>query len=91
MQKVATCEDPVKDFFSRFALAWDFRPDSSKQLRYWLDPLNTTKMKLEGKSFLEDDKRCVFLTNLDDTDSHQNLSLPATSGFSGYWGGTIWG
>jgi lysyl endopeptidase len=36
------CEPVIDDYYSRFDRSWNYFPDSSKQLAYWLDPLNST-------------------------------------------------
>jgi lysyl endopeptidase len=46
----ATCDNSVNDYFAKFTLAWDFYPDSSKQLKYWLDPDNTGLRVLSGSA-----------------------------------------
>lgn len=45
---LATCENSVNDYFTRFDYDWDYYPDSLRQLKYWLDPGNTGAMSLEG-------------------------------------------
>ncbi len=37
----ADCNDPTRDYFERLAMSWDYKSDSTKQLKYWLDPLKT--------------------------------------------------
>ncbi len=37
----ANCFLPVNDYFADISLAWDSDPDSSKQLKHWLDPLKS--------------------------------------------------
>jgi lysyl endopeptidase len=84
----AYCGYPYNDYFSRFDMAWEFRSDSSKQLKCWLDPLNKGVNYLEGRrlNFAED--LCLAYTNLDDSDYHENVSLINSEKFAGYWGGT---
>lgn len=84
----ATCSNPVRDYFSRFKLAWEYKPDSLKQLKYWLDPLNTGATLLEGKRFQKDENLCLSFTHLDDSDIHENVPLTNFGEFEGYWGGT---
>jgi hypothetical protein len=85
---LATCENPVRDYFSRFNVAWEFRPDSSKQLKYWLDPFNSGIKSVEGKRFYADGNYCLAFTNLTADDSHENIPLRDGNEFLGYWGGT---
>jgi hypothetical protein len=84
----ATCNNPVRDYFSRFNVAWEFRPDSSKQLKYWLDPLNSGIESVEGKRFYTGENYCLAFTNLAADDSHENIPLRNENDFLGYWGGT---
>lgn len=84
----ATCNNPVNDYFSRFDMAWEYRSDSAKQLKYWLDPLNTNAQSLSGKRFNTGEELCMSFTNLEDFDDHQNVILTQSGSFSGYWGGT---
>jgi hypothetical protein len=85
---LATCSSPVEDYFERFELAWDYKPDISKQLKHWLDPENTGAGYVDGKRFYEDENLCGAFTNLTDADKHQLLAITVDGDFSGYWGGT---
>ena len=44
----ANCQNSVNDYFSKFSLAWDTYPDSSQQLKFWLDPTETGKVQING-------------------------------------------
>jgi len=44
----ATCANPLNDYFSKFHMQWNYYPDSSKQLKYWLDSLKTGVSELTG-------------------------------------------
>ena len=44
----ASCDNSVNDDFTRFDYAWDYYPDSLRQLKHWLDPGNTGVMSLNG-------------------------------------------
>jgi lysyl endopeptidase len=85
---VATCYNPVDDYFSRFDLAWEYLPDSSKQLKYWLDPIQKNVQMMPGKRYYNDENLCVAFTNLEDFDEHQNVVLRENNQFAGYWGGS---
>ncbi len=37
----ATCFNPVNDYFSKFFMNWDYYPEPGRQLKYWLDSLDT--------------------------------------------------
>lgn len=85
---VAVCSNPVRDYFERFSLSWDYKNDSTKQLKYWLDPKGTDSDSFSGKRFYEDEDYCGAFTNLNDNDTHELVSLTASGKFEGYWGGT---
>lgn len=85
---VATCADPVRDYFSRFSMAWDYKSDSARQLKYWLDPLKSGKAELTGKNFNTAENLCGAFTNLVDGDSFANVPISSTAPFKGYWGGS---
>lgn len=84
----ATCSNPVRDYFSRFGMAWEFKPDSSSQLKYWLDPTGSGISSLQGKRFYENENLCLSYTHLEDDDNHEAVPLIFEDEFSGYWGGT---
>ncbi len=46
---IATCVNPVTDYFYRFSVAWDSYSDSLTQLKYWLDPMGTGRITLPGQ------------------------------------------
>jgi len=84
----AVCNNPVNDYFSRFELAWEYKKDSAKQLKYWLDPLKTEVQVLPGKQFYTGTLLCGAFTNLKDADTYNKVPISNTSPFAGYWGGT---
>jgi len=85
---LASCNNPVNDYFSRFDMAWEYKPDSTQQLKYWLDPEGTNSGSFDGKRFYENENLCAAFTNLEDFDDHQNVILTSGGSFAGYWGGT---
>jgi hypothetical protein len=84
----AVCGKSVDDYFARLALAWDYKGDSTKQLKYWLDPLKTNPATLEGKQFYTEEDLCGSFTNLTDIDSYALVPVRNGSAFAGYWGGS---
>jgi hypothetical protein len=44
----ATCSLPINDYFFKFYMGWDYYPDPGRQLKYWLDSLNTGVIELNG-------------------------------------------
>ena len=85
---LATCSNPVKDYFERFELSWDYKSDPTKQLKYWLDPENSGATSLNGKRFYTGEEYCMAITNLTDDDEHATIPLTVSGQFRGYWGGT---
>mgnify|MGYP003835580845 CR=1 FL=1 len=84
----AICGNPVNDYYARFDKQWDFKSDSSQQLKYWLDPLDSGLPTLDGKQFYTAEDLCKAFTNLNDDDEHAKVSLTINGSFEGYWGGT---
>ncbi|HYQ57195.1 MAG TPA: T9SS type A sorting domain-containing protein [Draconibacterium sp.] len=84
----ANCASPVNDFYARFSMQWDYRSDSTKQLKYWLDPLETGALKLNGKQFNTGDDLCNAFTHLNDADEHGNIAITISGETKGYWGGS---
>jgi hypothetical protein len=84
----ATCKNPVYDYFERFSKAWDYKSDSAKQLKYWLDPLKTGAEVLHGVQFNEGKNLCAAFSNLTNKDNYKMVPITGTNGFSGYWGGS---
>lgn len=44
----STCASPNNDFYYALSEAWEPEEDKSEQLKYWLDPLKTNKLALDG-------------------------------------------
>lgn len=84
----AVCKNPVNDYYARFALSWDYRSDSTKQLKHWLDPLKKGVSRLDGIQFNTGENLCGAFTNLTDNDSYDNITIINSGSFSGYWGGS---
>ena len=84
----ATCKSPIYDYYERFSLSWDFRADTAKQLKYWLDPKNSGVQVLNGKQFYEGEKLCASFTNLADKDIYSMIPIISEGKFAGYWGGS---
>ena len=84
----ATCTSPINDFLGKFALAWDYRKESSKQLKYWLDPLNTSVESIAGVYMNPDSNLCMPYTNFKSTDTHSAIQV--TNGLikKGYFSGS---
>lgn len=85
---VASCSNPVQDYFSRFDMAWNYKNDTTKQLKHWLDPNDSGVLNIDGKRFVSDENFCDAYTHLTDADNHELVPLTTSGNFSGYWGGT---
>lgn len=84
----AVCGNPVNDYFARFNMAWDYRADSTKQLKHWLDPIKSGVQVLDGKQFYEGKELCGAFTNLGDADEYSLIPVTNENKFAGYWGGS---
>jgi len=84
----AACGNPINDYYSRFYLGWDYRADTTKQLKYWLDPVKSGVTVLEGKQFYTGEELCGAFANLDDNDEYSMIPVLSANKFAGYWGGT---
>ncbi|QIA07895.1 T9SS type A sorting domain-containing protein [Draconibacterium halophilum] len=84
----AHCGNPVNDYFARFSMQWDYSSDSTKQLKYWLDPIGSGDLSLNGKQFNTGDDLCNAFTHLTDADEHGNIAIVISGEIEGYWGGT---
>ncbi len=84
----AMCGNPVNDYYARFAMQWDYRTDSTKQLKYWLDPNDTGAASVDGKQFNTKEDLCTAFTHLNDADEHGNIAITVSGETKGYWGGT---
>ncbi|MFV0591226.1 MAG: T9SS type A sorting domain-containing protein [Draconibacterium sp.] len=85
---VASCNNPINDYFASLAVYWDYRTDTARQVKYWLDPLNTNVSAIDGKQFNSGENLCGAFTNLKDNDEHAVVELTTGGNFAGYWGGT---
>lgn len=84
----ALCGKSVNDYFSRFSLAWNYKSDSTKQLKHWLDPLKSDMEILHGKQFYTEEDLCGSVNNLTDNDSYALVPVRNGITFAGYWGGS---
>jgi len=86
---VASCSNPVNDYFARFDIAWDHYADSARQLKCWLDPLNAGTTHLDGMYGYAGSLYCAAFTNLLEGDSPELTPMyDNTNEFMGYWAGT---
>jgi lysyl endopeptidase len=79
---------PENDYFAKFALAWDYRAENSKQLKAWLDPIGSNVEKLEGMDLNSDKMLCEPVTNFLNTDTHTAIQISTGITKKGYWSGS---
>lgn len=79
---------PNNDYFEKFALAWDYRKESSKQLKIWLDPLSSNVEKLDGMASNLATEICSAVTNFKNTDTHTIVKIPDLIMKKGYYSGS---
>lgn len=84
----ATCTMPTNDYFEKFALAWDYRKESTKQLKFWLDPSNTNTEKLQGMYMYPKPNLCTAVTNIKDNETHVASQISTGLTKKGYWTGS---
>ncbi|MDP2338740.1 MAG: trypsin-like peptidase domain-containing protein [Bacteroidota bacterium] len=84
----ATCTLPTNDYFEKFALAWNYRKETNKQLKAWLDPLNSSVEKLNGMSLNSGVNRCKPFTNFKDNDTYLASQILDGGSKKGYWTGS---
>jgi hypothetical protein len=84
----ATCTMPTNDYFEKFALSWDYRKEANKQLKVWLDPLNSNIEKLQGMSLNSGKLLCMPVTNFKDNDKHAAIQISNGLTKKGYWSGS---
>lgn len=83
------CSRPLgSDYYGWIGKSWDFRADSTKQLKYWLDPVKTGVQSLGGKQFSKGENLCGAFANLDDNDEYSMIPIQIANNFKGYWGGS---
>lgn len=84
----ATCILPTNDYFEKFALAWDYRKETNKQLKTWLDPLSSGAEELDGMSLNSGSKLCNAISNFKDNDTHEATQISNGLTKKGYWSGS---
>lgn len=84
----ANCNSPTNDYFAKFALSWDYRKEAAKQLKVWLDPLNSNVEKLDGMSLNSGKTLCKPVTNFKDNDTYTVVPMFIGLTKKGYWSGS---
>ena len=84
----ASCTLPTNDYFEKFALAWNYRNETAKQLKAWLDPIDSGVDKLDGMFSYTGKSLCKPVTNFKNSDIHEVVTVLNGSTINGYWSGT---
>lgn len=85
---IATCSNPVSDYYEKLSKSWNFKRTSDKQLKYWLDPANTDEKKINGYEPYSGELKCGAFTNFTFTDTTQLKRITETIPSNGYLTGT---
>jgi lysyl endopeptidase len=51
----AVCSNSINDYFSKFYMQWNYYPDSSRQLKCWLDSINAGVSEINGSEPIDTD------------------------------------
>jgi hypothetical protein len=66
----ATCTSPVRDYFAKFSNSWADFNEPKRQLKAWLDPLNTNVLTLDGMDpYAAERASCDTFRNIVDGES----------------------
>jgi len=84
----ATCANRIDDYFAKFALAWDYRKEPTKQLKAWLDPTNSNVDKIVGLSPNTGVTLCKPVTNFENSESYAAIQIVDGTTKKGYFSGT---
>ncbi|MGE5394077.1 MAG: trypsin-like peptidase domain-containing protein [Candidatus Saccharibacteria bacterium] len=84
----ATCSLPTNDFFSKLALAWDYRKENYRQLKAWLDPSGTNATTLAGRYLYTQQHLCQPVTNFSNEDTYSLKRIPKAGVVKEYFSGT---
>lgn len=84
----ATCLARTNDYFVKFALEWDYRKEKTKQLKTWLDPINSNVESIDGLSPNSGTKLCSPVTNFKNNDSYAAIQILNGTTKRGYFSGT---
>lgn len=84
----ASCSLPTNDYFTKFALAWAYRKETTKQLKIWLDPTNSNVNTLGGMTLETVAEACKPVTNFKDNEPYAAIPILNGSTPKGYFSGT---
>lgn len=84
----STCALPTNDYFEKFALSWAYLPETNKQLKSWLDPINLNVESLKGMSQKPVNQVCKPVTNFKDKEQYSAIQILSGTTKKGYFSGT---
>jgi lysyl endopeptidase len=84
----ATCVSRKNDYFEKFALSWNYRKETDKQLKFWLDPLDMNAQKLNGMYSGSGETQCKAYTNFKESDTQAAMQITSGLTKKGYWSGS---
>lgn len=70
----STCSSPANDYYWTLKRGWDTYPEAERQLKIWLDPLDTGNTSLDGYNPYGSDS-CLKISNLTRNEPYKNYSL----------------
>ena len=82
----STCGDPTNDIFAMFNKQWDFDKSTTKQLKFWLDPINSNATEIPGLYPYNDTNSCTLFTNtlVGEIDTLYRISNKSSGYISGH-------
>jgi len=84
----AVCDSPINDYFEKFTLAWDYKKETSRQLKAWLDPNNSNVQSLNGFTPNTGQTLCKPVTNFENNESYSAIQIVNGTTKRGYYSGT---
>ncbi len=84
----ATCVSRKNDYFEKFAMSWNYRKETNKQLKFWLDPLDMNAQKLNGIYSGSGEMQCKPFTNFKESDIQAVMQITSGLTKKGYWSGS---
>lgn len=79
----ATCSNPVNDYFVRLNKAWNYYPESNRQLAFWLDPTGSSTRAMSGMETVEGAVERISNVTADDVATLRYLN-PGKGSWSGH-------
>lgn len=84
----ANCSRPENDYYVKLSKSWSYRKENAKQLKYWLDPINTGEKRINGYQPYSGEKKCGAFTNFTASDTTQLIRIMPNTATAGYVSGT---